>query len=206
MAAVGTVGRSQPPVDCGVGLCGLGCLGSMAYLTWARAASRRLFDRLRGFELNCAVSNCATSNCVVSNRVVSNRVVSGCASDGLSGWLSGLGSAVADCAGHALNGLELPGRRLLPADCAADSDYAGSGAKSRALCGLESSCLPPCGLGSGPSPDGLSGLGLCVSGRKAWVQLRVVRHRTQRSRVLRSPVARSAGVSPEGCAVSGCAV
>jgi hypothetical protein len=64
MAAVGTVGRSQPPVDCGVGLCGLGCLGSMAYLTWARAASRRLFDRLRGFELNCAVSNCATSNCV----------------------------------------------------------------------------------------------------------------------------------------------
>jgi hypothetical protein len=193
MAAVGTVGRSQPPVDCGVGLCGLGCLGSMAYLTWAPAASRRLFDRLRGFELNCAVSNCATSNCVVS----------GCASDGLSGWLSGLGSAVADCAGHALNGLELPGRRLLPADCAADSDYAGSGAKSRALCGLESSCLPPCGLGSGPSPDGLSGLGLCVSGRKAWVQLRVVRHRTQRSRVLRSPVAR---VSPEGCAVSGCAV
>jgi hypothetical protein len=201
MAAVGTVGRSQPPVDCGVGLCGLGCLGSMAYLTWARAASRRLFDRLRGFELNCVVSNCATSNCVVSN-----RVVSGCASDGLSGWLSGLGSAVADCAGHALSGLELPGRRLLPADCAADSDYAGSGAKSRALCGLESSCLPPCGLGSGPSPDGLSGLGLCVSGRKAWVQLRVVRHRTQRSRVLRSPVARSAGVSPEGCAVSGCAV
>ena len=36
-----------------------------------------------------------------------------------------------------------------------------------ALCGLESSCLPPCGLGSGPSPDGLSGLGLCVSGREA---------------------------------------
>jgi hypothetical protein len=33
MAAVGTVGRSQPPVDCGVGLCGLGCLGSMAYVT-----------------------------------------------------------------------------------------------------------------------------------------------------------------------------
>jgi hypothetical protein len=117
-----------------------------------------------------------------------------------------LGPAVADCAGHALNGLELPGRRLLPADCAADSDYARSGAKSRALCGLESSCLPPCGLGSGPSPDGLSGLGLCVSGREAWVQLRVVRHRTQRSRVLRSPVARSAGVSPEGsrCRVVRC--
>jgi hypothetical protein len=134
-------------------------------------------------------------------------VVSGCASDGLSGWLSGLGSAVADCAGHALNGLELPGRRLLPADCAADSDYAGSGAKSRALCGLESSCLAPCGLCSGPSPDGLSGLGLCVSGpRGLGAASGRATHRTQRSRVLRSPVARSAGVSPEGCAVSGCAV
>lgn len=33
MAAVGTVGRSQPPVDCGVGLCSLGCLGSMAYVS-----------------------------------------------------------------------------------------------------------------------------------------------------------------------------
>jgi hypothetical protein len=33
--------------------------------------------------------------------------------------------------------------------------------------------------GCGPGlPDGLSGLGLCVSGGEASVQLRVVRHRT----------------------------
>jgi hypothetical protein len=56
-------------------LCGLGCLGSMAYVTWARAASRRLFDRLRGLELNCVVSNCAVSTCAVSTCVTSNCVV-----------------------------------------------------------------------------------------------------------------------------------
>jgi hypothetical protein len=173
-----------------------GLLSSMAYVTWARAASRRLRQAARP---RTASPRTAPRGLEMHGLELPG---SGCASDGLSGWVERLGLCGRGLCGHALNGLDLPGPQVATRRLCGGLGLCGSGAKSRALCGLESSFLAPCGLGSCRAPTGSATSGCASTPQRRACDI----ERSGAVSGLGSPVARSADVSPEGCPMSGCAV